>query len=83
MVRPRHPKKAVEAAVAFAEGRGWRWRKGEGHCWGRLKCIRADRSGCQVSVYSTPRNAEDHARAIVRRVNQCFHGEKEIDDEHV
>ena len=80
MDRPRHPKKAVEAAVAFAEARGWRWRKGEGHCWGRLKCTRSDRTGCQISVNSTPRNAEDHARAILRYVSHCDHAGKEFED---
>src|SRR4029453_6653503 len=34
--RPRHPKKEVEDAVAYAESRCWTWRK-QGH-WGRLFC---------------------------------------------
>lgn len=80
MDRPRHPKKAVEAAVVFAEARGWRWRKGEGHCWGRLKCTLADRQGCQISVNSTPSNPDNHARTIMRYVKRCWHGGKEFGD---
>jgi len=80
MARPRHSKKEVEAAVVYAEARGWRWRKGEGHCWGRLKCTRPDRQGCQISVNSTPRNAVNHARAIVRAVDHCWHGDEELCD---
>lgn len=80
MVRPRHPKKAVEAAVAYAETQGWRWRKGAGHCWGRLMCERSDRGGCQISVNSTPRNAEDHARGILRALKRCEHGYEGLND---
>jgi hypothetical protein len=59
--RPRHPKKEVEAAVAAAEARGWRWRK-QGH-WGRLYCPCADQNGCQVGVNGTPKNAGVRVRS--------------------
>ncbi|RYY26086.1 MAG: hypothetical protein EOP62_11435 [Sphingomonadales bacterium] len=81
MTRPRHPKKAVEAAVVYAEALGWRWRKGSGHCWGRLKCDEADRGGCQISVFSTPRNSEDHARGILRSLKKCPHGGRVFEDD--
>ena len=61
--RPRHPDKEVEAAIADAEARGWRVRVGQGH-WGRLYCPQADRSGCQIGIWSTPRDAGTHARQI-------------------
>jgi hypothetical protein len=76
--RPRHPKKEVEAAVAYAEDKNWSWRQ-MGH-WGRLFCPQADRDGCQVGVNGTPRNAEDHARQIKRAVDRCPH-QKEPEDE--
>jgi hypothetical protein len=73
--RPRHPNKEVEEAVAFAESKGWRWKK-MGH-WGRLLCPYADRDGCHVDVWSTPRNAGNHARQIVRAIGRCPHGEED------
>jgi hypothetical protein len=71
MARSRHPSKEIEAAVAYAEKQGWRWRKGHGHCWGRLLCPRNDRDGCQLSIWSTPRNPQNHANAIKRAVERC------------
>lgn len=80
MARPRHPNKEVEDAVAYAESQGWSFRK-QGH-WGRLYCAKADRDGCQVGVNGTPKNADNHARQIVRAVNRCPH-RQEADDEDV
>lgn len=71
--RPKHPTKEIEAAVAYAEARGWTWRKGMGHCWGRLLCPHHDRDGCQISVWSTPKVPEHHAKAIKRAVDRCPH----------
>jgi len=73
MTRPRHPSKEIEAAVAYAESRGWRFRKARGHAWGRLLCPRNARDGCQLSVWSTPKAAEHHAAAIRRAVERCGH----------
>lgn len=77
MSRPRHPDKEIEEAVAYAEALGWRWRK-QGH-WGRLYCAHADRSGCQVGVNGTPKDASAHARQIRRAVDRCQHGEDAAD----
>lgn len=71
--RPRHPRKVVEAAICYAEDAGWELIKRQGHCWGRLRCPHHDRTGCQVSVWSTPRDDDAHARAIVRAVDRCSH----------
>lgn len=73
MARPRHPNKEIEAAVAYAEALGWRVVPISGHAWDRLYCRWAGRDGCMVSVWSTPRNAENHARAIRRDVARCTH----------
>jgi hypothetical protein len=71
--RPRHPNKDIEAAVQDAEAAGWTWTKGKGHCWGRLWCPHGQRGGCQMSVWSTPRNPVGHARLIRKRVADCPH----------
>lgn len=34
MSRVRHPDKDIEAALRFAEARGWRLRAGGSHAWG-------------------------------------------------
>lgn len=76
MGRPRHPKKAVEEALRHAEEHGWRVEVGGGHAWGRIYCPYNNtdcRCGefCISSVWSTPRCAEHHARALLRVVNGC------------
>ena len=73
MARPRHPKAAVEAAVQYAEALSWRVELSSGHAWGRLYCPSATRSGCQVSVWSTPRSPENHARSLRRLIDRCDH----------
>ena len=83
MARSRHPDKEIEAAVAYAEQRGWRAVPVSGHAWGRLYCAWADRDGCMVSVWSTPRSAGNHARDLVRAIDRCPHQDmKEDNDEN-
>ena len=77
MARPRHPNKEIEVAVAHAEALGSLVVPISGHAWGRLYCPWADRDGCMVSVRSTPRNAENHAKAIRRDVARCPHRQAE------
>lgn len=75
MARPKHPKPEVEEAVQYAEDKKWTWRK-LGH-WGRLFCPQADQDGCQVGVFSTPKNAGNHARQIKRAIDRCPHQNEE------
>ena len=83
MARSRHPDKEIEAAIAYAEQRGWRVVPVSGHAWGRLYCAQADRDGCMVSVWSTPRSAGNHARDLIRAIDRCPHQDmKEEDDEN-
>ena len=83
MARSRHPDKEIEAAIAYAEQRGWRVVPVSGHAWGRLYCAQADRDGCMVSVWSTPRSAGNHARDLIRAIDRCPHRDtKEEDDEN-
>ncbi len=72
--RPRHTSSELEAAVRYAEELGWRVMMGTGHNWCRLYCTEASRDGCQVGVYSTPKNAGNHARHIKRAIDRCPHG---------
>jgi hypothetical protein len=81
MSRPRHPDKSIENAIGHAESLGWRVELSNGHAWGRLFGPLRTRDGCIVGVYSTPRNAENHARQIRREVDLCPHPRRVNDDE--
>lgn len=76
MKRSRHPKKEIEEAIRHAENHGWRIEAGGSHAWGRMYCPYADpECGCGefciTSIWSTPRNAENHARQLRRIVDNC------------
>jgi hypothetical protein len=73
MPRPRHPNKHIEAAIQFAESLGWEVQISQGHAWGRLYCPEHSREGCIISIWSTPRVPEHHARLIRKLVRQCPH----------
>jgi hypothetical protein len=73
MSRPRHPDKHIESAVQYAESLGWRVRMASGHAWGHLYCPLEAREGCRLSVWSTPKNAENHARHLRRDIDNCPH----------
>ena len=77
MPRQRHPNPAIEDAIQRAESLGWSVKTSHGHAWGRLFCPEASREGCIVSVNSTPRNPEGHARMILRRLQNCPHREQD------
>ena len=81
--RPAHPKKEIEAAVAYAEERGWLWLKVRVHAWGKLNCPHHGRDGCTIFVWSTPKVPEHHARQIKREVDRCPHKKEEENDENV
>jgi hypothetical protein len=74
--RPPHPKKEIEEALRHAEEQGWRLEVGGSHAWGKIYCPYNDidcRCGefCISSVWSTPKNARNHARALRRVVDKC------------
>lgn len=73
--RKKHPNKEIEMAVQYAETRGWRYKKAgtSAHAWGRLLCERQDREGCIMSIWSTPRDNDTHAKQIRRQVDACPH----------
>lgn len=73
--RKKHPNKEIERAVKYAENLGWRYLKsgGSAHAWGRLLCPLSEREGCQMSIWSTPKDADSHAKQIRRSVHSCPH----------
>lgn len=79
MTRNKHPNKAIEAAIIYAEARGWRYKVtgSSAHAWGRLLCPLNAREGCSMSVWSTPKSPENHAEQIKRSVNRCPHQTEE------
>ncbi|MFQ5548970.1 MAG: hypothetical protein ACE5FV_11810 [Woeseia sp.] len=77
MSRAPHPKAEIEAALKYAEERGWRVHVGGSHAWGRMYCPNNDRNCrcgefCIASIWGTPRNAGNHARQIRRVVDHCI-----------
>lgn len=81
MSRPRYPDKHIERAIQYAEALGWKVHMSNGHAWGRLYCPHATREGCHISVWSTPRDAENHARHIRRYMDQCPHAREQPPDQ--
>ena len=75
MVRPKHPNKEIERAIKYAESKGWRYYPSgqSAHAWGRLLCLLESREGHAMSVWSTPRSTENHARQIKQKVDACEH----------
>ena len=76
MSRAKHPKKEVEDALRHAEEHGWRIEVGGSHAWGRMYCPYNDpecRCGefCITSIWSTPKDAGNHARQLKRVVDNC------------
>lgn len=71
MARPKHPNAKIESAVRDAEAAGWRFRKGRSHAFLRGYCPANNRNGHMLSVWSTPKKPEDHAKQIRQRVAQC------------
>lgn len=82
MSRPRHPNKHIESAVQYSEMLGWRVVLSSGHAWGHLLCPWSNREGCLISVWSTPRVPENHARQIRSRVDACAHRVVDEDEEN-
>lgn len=76
MARPAHPQKEIEAALKYAESCGWRVTVARGHAWRRIYCpynVEECRCGefCITSVWNTPKNPGNHARALRRVVDNC------------
>jgi hypothetical protein len=72
-LRKAHPKKEVEEALKEAEATGFDVEDKRGH-WGVIHCPGAPPESCQPFwVWSTPKNAGNHAKQIRRYVARCPH----------
>lgn len=76
MGRAKHPDKEIEEALRHAEEHGWLIEVGGSHAWGRMYCPYDDpqcrcREFCITSIWSTPKNAGNHARQLKRIVDNC------------
>lgn len=86
MARPSHPKKEIEYALRYGETRGWRVEAGGHHAWGKMYCPYNDnecRCGefCITSIWSTPRNPVNHARALRRVIDKCTSQQRQNETE--
>jgi len=80
-----HSNKEIAAAIEYAEKNGWRVVQGGSHAWGKMYCPHNDpecRCGefCIQSIWSTPRNAENHAKQIRRVVDNCVIRKRDADE---
>jgi hypothetical protein len=74
--RARHPHKVVEAALKAAEDAGLLVvPTRSGHRWGYIRCPRC--KGRDLSVWSTPRVAENMASQILKFIARHRHSGKE------
>ncbi len=74
----KHPNKEIQAALNYAKQKGWRIQESGSHAWGRIFCPYNDsecRCGefCITSIWSTPRNPNNHAKQIRRVVDNCIY----------
>jgi hypothetical protein len=83
MGRSRHSIKEIEAALTALEGMGWTVEEAKGrsaHAWGFVLCPANAREGCRsgifcrMSVWSTPRAPQNHARELLRKAQGCVMG---------
>ena len=47
-----------------------------GTSMGVMRCVEAQRTGCQASIWSTPRNPGNHAKQLLGAVRRCPHGKE-------
>lgn len=82
MKRSKHPSKEIEAAILYAEQNSWVYKDSgkSAHSWGRLLCPLHSREGHQMSIWSTPRSAVNHANQIRRLVDKCLHSKEEKEE---
>lgn len=76
----KHPNKEIHAAIEYALKNQWQLVEAgsSSHAWARLKCPYNDsecRCGqfCLQSIWSTPKNPQNHAKQIRRIVDNCLY----------
>jgi len=75
MKSKRHPNKDIQAVIDQAIELGWRLKDpgNSAHAWGFLYCPAESRSGCKISIWSTPRVPENHAKQLAKVIQKCEH----------
>lgn len=72
----KHPNKHVQAAIEYAIENGWVWvtAGNSSHTFCKLRCGNAvdEHKTHMMSVWSTPKVMEVHAKQIIRKVNHCI-----------
>lgn len=68
----KHPNKHIQEALEYAQKHGWEIIPSgkSSHSFCRLRCKRGHNEH-QMSVWSTPRSPENHAKQIIRKVKEC------------
>lgn len=68
----KHPNKSIQAALEYAKKHGWEIVPSgrSAHSFCRLRC-KQGHTEHQMSIWSTPRNPENHAKQILRKVKEC------------
>ncbi len=84
MARTKHPKPEVEVAIQHAEQHGWTIREGGSHAWGQMLCPYNDEACrcaefCRTSIWSTPKNAGNHGKQLLRVVDNCVREKARLD----
>lgn len=74
----KHPNKEINKAVQHAILNGWTLKPAKGHAWAILRCPNNKpdcRCGlfCQMSVWSTPRNTDNHAKQLRKTIDRCIY----------
>ncbi|EBR9859401.1 hypothetical protein ISO73_09815 [Morganella morganii subsp. morganii] len=71
----KHPDKHIQSAIEYALLQGWVWIApgNSSHAFCRLRCGSPydEHRQHKMSVWSTPRNTENHAKQIRRKVDAC------------
>lgn len=72
MKEKEHPNKEIRKAIQYAVSKGWHIVKSgkSSHAFCRLRCD-FGHGEHQMSVWSTPKNPENHAKQIIRKVDEC------------
>lgn len=77
-VMKKHPNKHIRAAIEKAVANGWHVvdTGKSAHAFCRLYC-NAGHVEHMMSIWSTPRDAETHAKQILHKISQCNGEESE------
>ena len=83
MARQKHKIKEIEEVLQYAEQNGWVvevHNKSKSHAWGVMKCKNNDTNCwtgiyCSTSIWSTPKNSENHAKQLKRIIDKCIYKE--------